>query len=155
MAVVQGPQGTFAGAPASRAEYNHLSVGKYRLFFGVQFEGMDPLTLHAPDVSICHAENEDRPIIVIECKNWAVNVLPKPLVMAFVGMLHDLRFGLFLGCIKIPKKQLNQEVIASVDRDHGLCTLFGKCQSRLVATAPSSAPISKLQEAHDFLIEIL
>ena len=136
-------------------------MGPYRIYFGVQFLGQSGLA-HAPDIALAHDSNPGRPILVFECKHYSGKTLPKPVVMAFVGLLCDLRWAVFDGCIKAkrpeplyPGHSLTAIPSGPYTQFNGdLCRAFGRCKSRLVVTLPPANTAGMLEQRYEFVIDI-
>lgn len=155
--VVVGPKRCFAGAPANRNLYNHISVGDYYVYLGVCFASQSG-TWHAPDVVVAHQSMPDRPLVVVECKHYSGDRLPKPMVMAFVGLLCDLNWAVFSGCRKknvsglYPGTTLRE--LVGIAPSGPVCNGLNMCKSRLVTTLPVSEPLARLELRYEFEVHV-
>lgn len=153
--VVTGPKGTFAGSPGNKASYNYVRVGPYYVYLGVCFPGQSKL-YHAPDVVIAHENDPNRPILVVECKHYSGKALPKPIVMAFVGLLCDLLWNVYRGCRKLnpgnlyPGNTLQELPAVAGDAGNSVCSTFNMCKSQLATTIPASGPMNLLEQRYEF-----
>ena len=154
--VVEGEKERFAGAPADRTLYNYVVVGPYHVYLGVCFAGQSKLA-HAPDVVVAHETDPSRPLLVLECKHYSGETLPKPIVMAFVGLLCDLLWAVYRECVKLnpgglyPGNTLRE---LSVPAGGDLCEAFNMCKSQLVTTIRPSAPTKLLESRYEFEVVV-
>lgn len=140
--IVRGPKKKFANGHGNRANFDHIEVGPFKIYFNVKFTCVSGVE-HAPDVALVHHLEPDRPIHVRECKYYQRVTLPEGVVREFIFVILDLYRPSFVdstGAELVPGYNwVNRPRISAVGDADALRVALGNLASVLYTTATGAS----------------